>query len=95
MTRTSADEGKIEALAAVLRRAEPVEDHKCGDIGRITFRSRDGSETSLGILPAHDRTHYEYRDSPVTRYDDYRVDRAAFLRAMAALGFDRVALKAP
>ncbi len=87
---SSTDKGKIEALAAVLRRAEPAEDHKCGDGGIITFRFKDGSETRLGILAGHDPRYYEYRAYTKRGYSIFRVERDAFMLAMGKLGIARL-----
>jgi hypothetical protein len=90
---TSADRSKIESLAAVLRQATSAGDHKCSSTGKLTFAMKDGSAAFFGFLPGHDRRYYEFRAPSENGYKVFRIDRRAFLRAMAALGVDRFRLQ--
>ncbi|QEH33552.1 hypothetical protein OJF2_20540 [Aquisphaera giovannonii] len=85
-TITSEDAGKIAALAAVLRDNRPSQDHKCASTGELVIRTRDGAAVSLGLLPSHDGRSFEFRVPREASYDVVRVDRDAFLKAMADLG---------
>ncbi len=86
---TSTDGSKIESLAAVLRQATSAGDHKCSSTGKLTFAMKDGSAAFFGFLPGHDRRYYEFRAPSDDGYKVYKIDRHAFLRAMAALGVDQ------
>ncbi|MDH3284299.1 MAG: hypothetical protein OEQ13_06125 [Acidobacteriota bacterium] len=86
-TVSSTDAGEIEALAAVVRRAEISEDHKCRNEGTILFRMRDGGVVELGMLAGHEEGYYQYRyyDSG-EGYEVFRVDRNALFDALETLG---------
>jgi hypothetical protein len=81
------DDPRVEALAAVIREAEPGGGHKCSNSGAIRFRMVDGSVVGVGLLPAHTPGVYALR-----LYDGdlfvavYRVERAVLLRALDDLG---------
>jgi hypothetical protein len=81
------DDPRVEALAAVIRQAEPGGGHKCANAGAIRFRTRDGRKIGVGLLPSHTPGLYEFR-----LYDGdhfvaaYRVDRAVLLAALQDLG---------
>lgn len=79
---TTEDAAKIEAVAGVLRRGRAVEEHKCGETGRLTFHLRDGSSAEFELLAGHGRRYYEYRTSSGI----CRVDRQVLVRAVAGLG---------
>jgi hypothetical protein len=86
-TRASSTDGaRIEAIAAVLRRGQRVEDHKCSDTGRVTFRLKDDSATEIGLLEGHDRRFSEYRAYSGGGHGIFRVDRRALSGAMSGLG---------
>jgi hypothetical protein len=93
---SNAEQPKIEALAQVLRAGTLVEDHKCGNTGRISFRFTDGHGLEVGILAGHDGRFYEYRlYAPSGGYSVFRVDRKPFLTAMANLGLPELDLGLP
>lgn len=82
----SKDNQRIEALLSVLRQGQQTSDHKCGDSGTITLRTKRGTAIKLGILAGHKASYYEYRFYSGSRYTIFRVDRVAFLKAMTDLG---------
>ena len=81
---SSTDAAKVRALLAVLRSAKPTEDHKCGDSGKLTLRQKGGGAVEIGILAGHDLRFYEFRVYRGESYEIFRVERAPFLKAMAA-----------
>lgn len=93
---STAEQPKIEALAQVLRSGTLVEDHKCGDTGRISFHFTDGHALELGILAGHDDRFYEYRlYAPSGDYSVFHVDRRPFLTAVANLGLPELEAGSP
>jgi hypothetical protein len=83
---TSVDAAKIEALAAVVRRARPVDEHRCSESGMLTFHKKDGWTVSLGLLAGHDGRSYEFRARAGVDPGVYRVDRQPLQHALSALG---------
>jgi hypothetical protein len=83
---TSADGPKIDALAAVVRRASLVEEHRCPESGSLTFRKKDGWVVRLDLLAGHDGGYYEFRVGQGAEPGTYQVDRASLQRALSALG---------
>ncbi len=49
------------SLFALLRSARSGTDHKCDGIGSFTVRYTNGKTDTLGVLPGHDPTAYEFR----------------------------------
>ena len=88
---------KITALVEVLRRGVPTSDHKCGDSGSITLEPFGYGITKLGILAGHHEPYYEFRlyTNDGRGYEMYRVERPAFLEALADLGITKVDLGGP
>ena len=83
----SGDDPRVEALAELVREAEPGGGHKCPHQGAIRFRMRDGRVVGVGLLPSHTPGIYELRLYDGERYlEAYRVERAALLRALEDLG---------
>jgi len=84
----SDEQAKIGALLTVLGRGAPTNDHKCASSGKIKVRLKGGEEREFGILAGHHAEFYEYRyyKPKGGGYDIFKVDRAAFLKAMAGLG---------
>jgi len=81
------DDPRVEALAAVIRQAEPGGGHKCANGGAIRFRMEDGSVVGVGLLPSHTEGLYELRLYDGDRYFAvYRVSRASLLVALADFG---------
>ncbi|HEV3144199.1 MAG TPA: hypothetical protein VGZ47_09970, partial [Gemmataceae bacterium] len=60
-TITTTDPAQIRALLDVFSGAERASEHKCGDSGVITIRTKDGRVEKFGILPGHNEAYYEYR----------------------------------
>jgi hypothetical protein len=86
-TEATGDDPGVEALAAVIRDAEPGGGHKCANAGAIRFKMEDGSVIGVGLLPSHTEGFYELRLYDGDRYVAvYRVDRAIFLAALGGLG---------
>jgi hypothetical protein len=88
---TTSNPANVESLLAVLQTARRASDHKCGDVGTITVKSQDGTESVLRILPGHDPSYYEFR------YDGRinRVDRRKFLEALQAIGVEEISVGLP
>lgn len=80
------DQGLIEKLAVVIREGKPSRDHKCSDIGIITFHFKQGKTVQLGILPGHDEKFYQFRLREDGEYSIYQADRSVFLDALEAVG---------
>jgi hypothetical protein len=77
---------RLEALAAVIRNAEPGGGHKCPNRGAVRFQMIGGSMIAIGLLPSHDEGIYEIRLYDGDRLQGvYRVERAALLAAFAVL----------
>jgi len=91
-TRVSTtDSEQIRALLDVFRGAKRAESHNCGASGTITMRRKDDTSEEVHILPGHDEVYYEYwYHSRINR-----VDRQAFLSALAAMGVHGVKILAP
>jgi len=86
-TEAAGDDPRVEALAAVIRSAEPGGGHKCANAGAIRFRTQDGGMIGVGLLPSHTEGLYELRLYDEDRYVAvYRVERAALLAALQGLG---------
>lgn len=83
---TSADGSKIEALAAVVRRARRVDEHKCAESGSLTFHKKDGWTVGLDLLAGHKSRYYEFRVSAGAEPGTYQVDRQPLQRALSDLG---------
>lgn len=85
---TSTDVPLITALLQVMQSGKGTGDHKCGDVGTLSFHLESGPPLTIGILPGHHPAYYEYRlySSGENNYDVFKVDRAALLAAMTALG---------
>lgn len=86
---SSRDPMKIETLLALLRKGKATDDHKCGDSGKVLIRKKDGSELKIGVLAGHDVKNYEFRvyqSGLYSQYDIFRVERPAFLKAIADFG---------
>jgi hypothetical protein len=80
----STDEPAVVAeLAALLRTGRSVVVCRCGALGTLEFRRPDGTSEQVLLMPAHDNGSVEFR---VMERGRYRVDREAFLRAVAPLG---------
>ena len=88
---TTSNAADVESLLAVLQTARRASDHKCSDIGTITIKSRDGTESVLRILPGHNPSYYEFR------YDGRinRVDRGTFLEALQVIGVQQISVEPP
>lgn len=82
---STGDPAKIKALAEIVKTGIPTDDHKCADGGRLSFHLAGGKTLEVGILAGHDERYYEYRvySSEREGYSMFRVDREAFLAAMA------------
>ncbi|MDR3619885.1 MAG: hypothetical protein P4L85_11095 [Paludisphaera borealis] len=83
---TSADAPKVEAVAAAVRRAMRVEEHKCATSGRLTFHKKDGWTVAFDLLAGHVGRYYEFRVSAGAEPGTYRVDRQPLQQALSALG---------
>jgi hypothetical protein len=83
---TSVDARKIEALAAAVRRARRVEEHKCSTTGKLMFRKKDGWTVGLDLLAGHNRRYYEFRVNAGAEPGTYQVDRQPLQQALSALG---------
>jgi hypothetical protein len=86
----SDDQQEIRHLLAGLRHARETKDHKCGDVGELTFHLRSGGVVKLGILPGHSSDYYEFRlysgKERGSRYAIYRVPIRAFTSGMKQIG---------
>jgi hypothetical protein len=83
----SGDDLRVEALAGVIRQAEPGGGHKCANAGAIRFRMEDGSVLGVGLLPSHTEGLYDLRLYEGDRHVAvYRVSRASLLATLADLG---------
>jgi hypothetical protein len=81
------DDPRVEALAALIREAEPGGGHKCANSGAIRFRMEDGRVIGVGLLPSHTGGDYGLRVYDGDRFVAvYRVERAALLAALEDLG---------
>lgn len=81
------DDPRVEALAALIRDAEPGAGHKCANAGAIRFRMADGTVIGVGLLPSHTGDGYGLRLYDGDRFVAvYRVERAALLAALEDLG---------
>jgi hypothetical protein len=81
------DDPRVEALAALIREADPGNGHRCANSGAIRFRMEDGRVIGVGLLPSHRDGGYELRLYDGDRYVAvYRVERAALLAALEDLG---------
>jgi len=80
------DQGLIEKLAVVIREGKPSQDHKCSDIGTITFHLKQGKTVQLGILPGHDEDFYQFRLRAGGEYTIYQAERSVFLEALELVG---------
>jgi len=86
-TEIAGSVSRLAALLDVIRQARPGGGHKCPNAGAIRFHMQDGSVIGLGLLPSHTAGLYEFRLYDGERLiDAYRVERAALLTALAALG---------
>jgi hypothetical protein len=86
-TEVSGDDPRVEALAALIRQAEPGGGHRCANAGAIRFRMEDGSVVGVGLLPSHTEGLYDLRLYEGERYVAvYRVSRSSLLAALADLG---------
>src|SRR5262245_26370429 len=87
------DERQIKSLVDVLRRAERTKDHKCGASGGFLFEMKDGSQIEIRILAGHKTEFYAYRvfyGKNYSNYEIFRVNRAAFERAMKDIGVEEL-----
>jgi GNAT superfamily N-acetyltransferase len=81
------DDRRVEALAALIREAEPGGGHKCANAGAIRFRMEDGTIIGVGLLPSHAGNGYGLRLYEGDRFVAvYQVERAALLAALEDLG---------
>jgi len=83
---TTTDGPKIDALAAVVRRASRVEEHRCPETGSLTFHKKDGWVVGLNLLAGHDGGYYEFRVGQGADPGTYQVDRPSLQRAVSAFG---------
>jgi len=88
---STADPAAVAELLGVFRSARRATEHKCGHVGTITLRKRDGQAEELHILPGHDRRYYEYR----YRGEINRMDRERFLDALRRIGVKDIKVKPP
>jgi hypothetical protein len=87
---------RLAALIRVIRDARNHGGHKCPNAGSIRFRLTGGGVVGVGLLPSHSPGVYELRIYDGERLvNAYRVERAALLSALAALGVptDHVAFR--
>ena len=78
---------RLEALAAVVRGAEPGGGHKCANAGAIRFRMKNDRVIGVGLLPSHTAGLYELRLYDGDDYvAAYRVDRKVLMLALQGLG---------
>ncbi len=82
----SEDAIKTHALAALVEQGKPVPYHKCGPRAYLRFRLHSGQMVEMWLFPGHSESHYEYRYPAQGLGNMFRVDRAAFLKAMSDIG---------
>ena len=78
------DRDTLDALTAVLTKAERTQDHKCGACGELVVRRSFGRTVRFGYLPGHDTNWYEVQ----YRGKHYRMPRAEFLAVVRRMGAD-------
>ncbi|MBI1374887.1 MAG: hypothetical protein GC159_19385 [Phycisphaera sp.] len=81
--RSSTDRAVIETLATLLSHAEPVEDHRCVAMSRITFIGPGDRRTAIALLPGHEAAYYQ-----LARRGFYRFPRRPFVDRMIAMGYE-------
>lgn len=81
-TASSDDPAVTAAFVAALRDGYGVPKCRCGDRGWVELVRADGTSDRLAVKPPHDEASVEFQNAA----GRYRVDRIAFLRAVAPLG---------
>lgn len=81
---TITDRRIASSLFALLRSARFGMGHKCSDVGSFTIRYTNGKTDTLGLLPGHNPTRYEFRCGAWL----YRLPRDRFYRVLRDAGVD-------
>jgi hypothetical protein len=82
---STTNSARIKALLDVFESASRTSEHKCAEIGVITFRMHNGSTEEIRIIPGHDSLFYEYRYRGINR-----VPREPFLAALRDIGLSEI-----